>query len=549
MNRPDLQSSRMRLITILLATGAALLFGLWGTLAAQSPCGPTAVAGETDTLAEIALRCGVSVEAVVAANPGLATDDHIQPGQVVQIPGAVAPATPGVLITPGALPTSVPLGAGVPTPIAVGVPVAESALEAGNAPAQTSFVYVVQPGDWLSKLAIRYTTTVEAIVAVNPAITNPDRIEVGQEIVIPVGSASAKGADGSTGAAQPLTPVAMLEQSASGPVITLAGAQPGSRIELTAAGLSPNTEVTIRTAQDAAGASVFAQTARADALGTLVVVVDIPLGSAPVPVQTATATPAPIVATPGAIAGTPLVQIVPVSGPPGSRIEVLGGGFAAGTEVQLSLRPATGLETPIGAAVVTAQGTFSQTAFIPGDAPLESRWVASAIDLTSGFRALSNEFVVAPAPVATVAPLAPPTGTVSTPPLGTRALVFLVVPSEPVQTEAGFTCADTFAPGEVPLDPPQALPRAALEYLVNLREQNPGGTTLLNALYQSTLTVEDVQIVGDEARVALAGQIVATGPCDAARIRQQLELTAKQPEGVTRAAIFVNGVPLADALP
>lgn len=45
-------------------------------------------------------------------------------------------------------------------------------------------VYVVQPGDTLFKIARRYGTTVDAIVAAND-IENPDRIDVGQKLCIP----------------------------------------------------------------------------------------------------------------------------------------------------------------------------------------------------------------------------------------------------------------------------------------------------------------------------------------------------------------------------
>ena len=45
--------------------------------------------------------------------------------------------------------------------------------------------YTVKWGDCLSVLAQRYGTTVSAIMAVNPAITNPDKIYANQVIYIP----------------------------------------------------------------------------------------------------------------------------------------------------------------------------------------------------------------------------------------------------------------------------------------------------------------------------------------------------------------------------
>lgn len=45
--------------------------------------------------------------------------------------------------------------------------------------------YTVQPGDTLSQIAARYGTTVQMILELNPQITNPDVIQVGQVIKIP----------------------------------------------------------------------------------------------------------------------------------------------------------------------------------------------------------------------------------------------------------------------------------------------------------------------------------------------------------------------------
>ena len=45
--------------------------------------------------------------------------------------------------------------------------------------------YTVQPGDTLSAIAAKYRTTVGDIVRLNPEITNPDMIDVGQVIKLP----------------------------------------------------------------------------------------------------------------------------------------------------------------------------------------------------------------------------------------------------------------------------------------------------------------------------------------------------------------------------
>ncbi len=50
-----------------------------------------------------------------------------------------------------------------------------------------TFAYTIKPGDTIYKLAITYNTTVEAIIAANPGI-NPDNLQIGQVICIPMGT-------------------------------------------------------------------------------------------------------------------------------------------------------------------------------------------------------------------------------------------------------------------------------------------------------------------------------------------------------------------------
>ncbi len=50
--------------------------------------------------------------------------------------------------------------------------------------------YVVRPGDWLSKIARNCNTTVEAILALNPNITDPDAISTGMVLNMPTSAGS-----------------------------------------------------------------------------------------------------------------------------------------------------------------------------------------------------------------------------------------------------------------------------------------------------------------------------------------------------------------------
>jgi len=93
-----------------------------------------------DTLWGIALRFGTTVEAIVRAN-NIADPDYILAGQTLIIPGVAPPPV----------------------------------------------IHIVQKGDTLWALALRYGTTVKAIAWAN-RILNPDLIYVGQRLVIPAGA-------------------------------------------------------------------------------------------------------------------------------------------------------------------------------------------------------------------------------------------------------------------------------------------------------------------------------------------------------------------------
>jgi hypothetical protein len=51
--------------------------------------------------------------------------------------------------------------------------------------APTPLVYVIKKGDTLSKVANKFDVELAALLAANPKITDPNKISLGQEIVIP----------------------------------------------------------------------------------------------------------------------------------------------------------------------------------------------------------------------------------------------------------------------------------------------------------------------------------------------------------------------------
>lgn len=117
--------------------------------------GSTYVVRAGDTLNAIAARFGVSPGTLAAANR-ISNPNKIYIGQRLTIPGRTA-----------APPATSP-GAGTPA---------------------SSGVHIVQAGETLSKIAVRYGTTVQALMSAN-GISNPNLIWVGQRLKIAKGSSS-----------------------------------------------------------------------------------------------------------------------------------------------------------------------------------------------------------------------------------------------------------------------------------------------------------------------------------------------------------------------
>ncbi|MBI5669802.1 MAG: LysM peptidoglycan-binding domain-containing protein [Chloroflexi bacterium] len=119
-----------------------------------------------DTVGQLAALYGSTTPAIIQAN-GLNQSAFIRVGQVLAIPVRVPnPAT----ATP--TPTSAVVIIVTATPVAPDT--------GGN------LVYVVRPGDTLFRIAVRFNTTVATLARAN-GITNPNIIRIGQRLNIPTG--------------------------------------------------------------------------------------------------------------------------------------------------------------------------------------------------------------------------------------------------------------------------------------------------------------------------------------------------------------------------
>ncbi|MGI6557795.1 MAG: LysM peptidoglycan-binding domain-containing protein [Limnochordia bacterium] len=114
-----------------------------------------------DTMFLIAQRFGVSLNALIAANPHISNPNVICPGDVLCVPGAAAQS----------------LGDD------------EEALMASRVPASCppgfQGRYTVQPGDTMFLIAQRFGVSLNALIAANPHISNPNLIFPGDVLCVP----------------------------------------------------------------------------------------------------------------------------------------------------------------------------------------------------------------------------------------------------------------------------------------------------------------------------------------------------------------------------
>ncbi|NMB02065.1 MAG: SafA/ExsA family spore coat assembly protein [Firmicutes bacterium] len=99
-----------------------------------------------DTMFTIAQRFGVSLNALIAANPQIPNPNLIFPGQIVCVPRTADGCPPG------------------------------------------TFAYTVQPGDSMFTIAQRFGVSLNSLIAANPQITNPNLIFPGQIVCVPTTS-------------------------------------------------------------------------------------------------------------------------------------------------------------------------------------------------------------------------------------------------------------------------------------------------------------------------------------------------------------------------
>jgi LysM repeat protein len=139
-------TKRINQITLVFMLLAAS-FASGGGAKAWSQCPAYVTVQWGDTLGGLALLCGTTIDAIRAANPGLGW--YLYAGQVLYMPTGYTPPSQ-------------------PPPVSYNT-------------------YTIQWGDTLGKIATRTGSSVSAILAVNPQISNASLIYTGQVINLPSG--------------------------------------------------------------------------------------------------------------------------------------------------------------------------------------------------------------------------------------------------------------------------------------------------------------------------------------------------------------------------
>jgi LysM repeat protein len=190
---------------------AVLLASFASTSAAfAAGCGSSVVVESGDTLLKIANRCGTTVSALRLANPQLGSGNLIYPGQSLALPGAILGSDGGFFIYIVARGDTlkglaIRFGSTVDALLAANPAITNAnVIYEGQQvkvyvsqtpppqppPPSGGQVYYIQRGDTLRKIASKFSTTVDALLRANPQISNPNVIYVGQAITIPAGVAT-----------------------------------------------------------------------------------------------------------------------------------------------------------------------------------------------------------------------------------------------------------------------------------------------------------------------------------------------------------------------
>jgi spore germination protein GerM len=156
--------------------------------------------------------------------------------------------------------------------------------------------------------------------------------------------------------------------------------------------------------------------------------------------------------------------------------------------------------------------------------------------------------LVLPTPSPTTGVKTTPTRAAAVPAGSMRVKIFMIAQNDAGRLGKKIGCDDSVVAVERIIPTTNAVLRASLNELLSVHEQNYGESGLYNALYQSTLKLDDVSLVAGRATIYLSGKVVVGGTCDNPRVDAQIKETALQFSTVKQVSILVNKIPLEQIL-
>lgn len=346
----------------------------------------------------------------------------------------------------------------------------------------------------------------------------------------------------------PVPPTATPSPTQVDPTVAISptSGPPGTELTVSATGFQPGTavEIGIGPAESEYDVTGTAETDAEGRVGAMVAVPELAEdGQRWVVVVAVIGQPVDAVSNPFAVtsaAGAPTVVVAPRAGAPGTPVTVRAEGFAPQAMVDIGFGRVDSEYDVLETVQTDAAGNLTTEVVVPDFAEPEDIWVFVVANTQTGAKAASSPFdVTSGMPVPTETPIAGGF---------TRANIYLIAVDDGGASGQLIGCNDSVVPVEVTFEPTVAPLRAALNELLAIDEQFYGGSGLYNALYQSDLSAGAINIVQGTATIALSGNLVLGGACDAPRVEAQIEQTALQFSTVQNVQVTLNGQPLEDVL-
>lgn len=126
--------------------------------------------------------------------------------------------------------------------------------------------------------------------------------------------------------------------------------------------------------------------------------------------------------------------------------------------------------------------------------------------------------------------------------------VYLVALDDNGKSGELIGCGDSLVAVDYPVEP-TGTPTNALNALLAIKDEHYGQSGLYNALYQSNLKLEDINVDQDgTATVNLSGNYVSGGVCDDPRAVEQVQKTVLQFRNIKAVNFFINDKSLTDII-